>query len=232
MPQCAEFFKKGGQQYIYAEDYLTLDEGFTAGKDGILIPPPNLLYGIQHDEETLHMKDRSSWKRAHVLPVVVPEGNTEHPVLSVDRKKVLHAVRQGFSAAFDMLAPISGVQFEEHLTGDRVAQLIFTSSLPPAEDVLDQQVRVPGDTILNEADMFPYPCQTSDKKRIGMLLQHAETKRRSGMLEEESARINESVLNTHEDSTDATELLNMLPGFQAGKMGCLSQGLNHLVSTL
>jgi len=231
LPKVAEFFKKGGQQYIYAEDYLTLNDGLNAGVNGTLVPPPKLLYGVQHDEADLHIKDQSNWKRAHLLPIVVGQGNTEHPVLSVDRDEVLHAVRQGFSTAFDMLAPISGIKLEEHLTGERVAQLVFTSSLPPIEDVLEQQVCFSGDTIDDD-----YLHQT-DKRNDQSYSQYKkgtkeEREQLSMIHEQESASIIEDVIQKIEDTNDAIELLNSLPGFQAGKLECLSQGLHEQINKL
>lgn len=228
LPKVGEFFKKGGQQYIYAEDYLTLDEGLNAGASGTLVPPPKLLYA--YDKEELHSRDRSNWKRAHLLPIVVGQGNTEHPVLSVDRDEVLHAVRQGFSSAFDMLAPISGIDFEEHLTGERVAQLVFSSSIPPVEDVLKQQVRFSGDTIHDD-----YLHQTDRDDQSSPQYEKGSREELEQLLmiqEQESARIIEDVIHKVEDTNDAIELLNLLPGFRAGKLECLSQGLHDQVNKL
>lgn len=243
MPKVSEFFKKGGQQYIYAEDYLTLDEGLNAGKYGTLIPPPKLLYGVEHKEEESHIKDRSNWKRAHLLPVVVPDGNTEHPVLSVDRDEVLHAVRQGFSVAFDMLAPISGIELEEHLTGERVSKLIFASNLPPTRDVLKEQIYFSGDSIVDKSDMLDNSSRRSvmnflrTRKKVEQTCsQHEKNRNRkemeSMMLEQESASIIGKALHNIEDTTDAIELLASLPGFQAGKLECLSQGLHEQINKL
>jgi len=247
MPKVSKFFEKGGQQYLYAEDYLTLHEGLTAGKEGTLIPPPKLLYGVEEDDVSPADKDRSNWKRAHLLPVVVPEGNTEHPVLSVDRDEVLHAVRQGFATAFDLLAPAAGIELEEHLTGERVAELVFSTHGGPAKDVLEQQILFAGDTAAAESHAVnddtgtlqqqQQQQQRSDELREDLVnaqwdkMRMYQTMEQLSMMhdEQESADIMEDALQKLEDATDAIELLKMMPGFQSGKLECLSQGLHDQI---
>jgi len=241
MPEVSEFFEKGGQQYIYAEDYLTLDEGLSAGSDGTLIPPPKLLYGVEQDDDDddiSALKDRSNWKRAHLLPVVVPAGNTEHPVLSVDRDEVLHAVRQGFATAFDLLAPAAGIeQLDERLTGERVAELIFSSHGGPAKDVLEQQICFSGDTAAEEYTLPDDSCLQSGERddelvnaQHEQMVIHQHMEQSSMMREQESASIMEDTIHKLEDATDAIELLGLLPGFQSGKLECLSQGLHDQIN--
>eukprot|EP00979_Chaetoceros_neogracilis_P015504 scaffold6033_cov103-Chaetoceros_neogracile.AAC.1 len=59
MQETADYFENGGQQYIYTEDYLTLDEGKMHVVDendpstakGVQVPPRKILYGVERDEE-------------------------------------------------------------------------------------------------------------------------------------------------------------------------------------
>lgn len=113
----AEFFRKGGQQYIYLEDHLTLEEGRIKNQP-IPIPPPGLNYGVKHP----HNRDRSTWKRAHVYPFAVPHGTPELATLEQDPQLILDAVRGGFAAAFDLLAPAIGIS---GIDGKRAAALVF-----------------------------------------------------------------------------------------------------------
>merc|ERR1712127_54229 len=78
---------------------------------------------------------------AHLLPVAVPEGNAELSTLSVDKDEVLVAVRQGFAAAFDLLAPFSTVKFDENLTGEKLAELLL-----PVTTTTSDYVSTPSDT--------------------------------------------------------------------------------------
>lgn len=130
LPQLSSFFAEGGQQYLYVEDYLTLEEGRVvgSGEEGkaVKVPPQKLLYGVERDEEVMkQIQNRDNWKEANLLPVVVPEGNAELSTLSVDKDEVLVAVRQGFAAAFDLLSPFSTVKFDENLTGEKLAELLL-----------------------------------------------------------------------------------------------------------
>jgi predicted patatin/cPLA2 family phospholipase len=113
----AEFFRQGGQQYIYLEDHLTLEEGRIENQP-IPIPPAGLNYGVKDP----HNRDRSTWKRAHVYPLTVPHGTPELATLEQDPKLILDAVRGGFAAAFDLLAPAIGIS---GIDGERAAALVF-----------------------------------------------------------------------------------------------------------
>mmetsp|Transcript_11647 Transcript_11647/g.34249 ORF Transcript_11647/g.34249 Transcript_11647/m.34249 type:complete len:729 (-) Transcript_11647:105-2291(-) len=130
LPQVAEFFKKGGQQYIYLEDILTLAEALKSGKkSGVPTPPPDLFYGTKSgDTRGRYSKDRNTWKKAHLLPITPPEGTRELSTLSQNKDNVLQAIREGFAVAFDTLAPSAGLDDLSkypHLNGKRVAELIF-----------------------------------------------------------------------------------------------------------
>lgn len=152
-PEMATFFEKGGQQYIYAEDLLTLEEGKKQAVlegnvgDGILIPPCNILHGVELDEITTSLaSDRGSWNRAHLLPIKVPSGTPELHTLEQDRNNVLQAVRAGFAVAFDILAPTTGLSPDTCLKGSKVAELVF-----PEEDLgdgaLNAHLSIVGDAI-------------------------------------------------------------------------------------
>ena len=42
----AKYFKKGGQQFRYLEDFMTLDEGLcNEDTNGVLVPPTDIIYG-------------------------------------------------------------------------------------------------------------------------------------------------------------------------------------------
>ena len=92
----AKFFEKGGQQYLYAEDVLTCDEGF--GSTGhIAIPPTKVLYGGP-EERSEDEKNRRKWKRAHLLPITVPADVPGLGTLEDDRDEIIAGIRSGFAA--------------------------------------------------------------------------------------------------------------------------------------
>ena len=113
----ANFFRLGGQQFIYLEDHLTLEEGRVINQ-AVPIPPTGLNYGVKNP----HNRDRSTWARAHVYPLTVPHGTPELPTLEQDPWPILQAVRGGFAAAFDLLAPQIGIT---SIDGTRAAELVF-----------------------------------------------------------------------------------------------------------
>lgn len=92
----AKFFESGGQQYLYAEDVLTCDEGF-GSTEPIAIPPTDVLYGGPQEKSEVH-KDRGRWKRAHLLPITVPANVPELGTLEDDRDEIIAGIRSGFAA--------------------------------------------------------------------------------------------------------------------------------------
>mmetsp|Transcript_25809 Transcript_25809/g.63218 ORF Transcript_25809/g.63218 Transcript_25809/m.63218 type:complete len:691 (-) Transcript_25809:893-2965(-) len=166
MSNVAEYFEKGGQQFLYAEDLLTLEEGKISKSSKVLVPPPKIFHGVMQTEQhrrEIECRDKE-WKKAFLLPLKVREGTPELSTVAQDRESVLQAVRSGYATAFDLLAPIVGVGLG--LTGDEVSQLIFpttpshvhydTSSSAPVKDieteeerVLNTQLRIPGAPIPN-----------------------------------------------------------------------------------
>jgi len=120
----AAYFKNGGQQYIYAEDLLTLMEGQLDRGDGVPVPPTTILYGVQPDNHTEHLKSsRESWRKAHLLPIKAPLGTEELATLEQGRTPVVEAVRSGFAIIYDIFAPALDLNME--LSGKEAAGIIF-----------------------------------------------------------------------------------------------------------
>jgi hypothetical protein len=74
---------------------------------------------------------------------------------------VLQAVRDGYAVAFDLLAPIAGLDLESlNMTGGRVAELVFPdqNGLGATDVVLGSQILVKGEEI----------TQNQKRKRIGI----------------------------------------------------------------
>ena len=145
MNNVAKLFRRAGSQYRYIEDALTLNEGLTRGiamgisqnataslgdehKQGVKVPPTELFYGTDNADT---ISDTNNWKRAHLLPITLPYGTPELPTLSQDKEEVIKAVRNGFAAAFDVLAPLAGLPFDaKTMPGEKVADILF----PDGED--------------------------------------------------------------------------------------------------
>mmetsp|Transcript_3886 Transcript_3886/g.7769 ORF Transcript_3886/g.7769 Transcript_3886/m.7769 type:complete len:677 (-) Transcript_3886:701-2731(-) len=133
----AKFFKKGGQQYLYAEDLLTLMEGQLDRGEGVPIPPTTIFYGVERDENAERLKTaRESWKKAHILPIKAVAGTEELATLEQGRAPVVEAVRSGFAAVYDIFAPALSLDIGR---GEDIAKIIFPDSdvsPPPVESTL------------------------------------------------------------------------------------------------
>ncbi len=225
MPEVSNFFENQGQQYIYVEDYYTLDEGkyhsSNVHKKGVLVPPQKLLYGVDCDEEAKNLvSNREAWKRAHLFPIAVPEGKPELSALSVDQDEVLEGVRLGFAAAFDILAPIANIDLNEHLmNGERVAELLF-SHAGTAINVLEKPVSVEGDFIV-EREGVSITKEAANKMRNAYILQECDS-----VLDDDDVSV--ALNNGRNIKEEASQLLEILPGFNHGRMVSLSQGLREL----
>ena len=230
MQETADYFENGGQQYIYTEDYLTLDEGKMHVVDendpsttkGVQVPPRKILYGVERDEEAQQLvSNRDKWKRAHLLPLAVPEGKPELNVLSVDQDEVLEGVRLGFAAAFNLLAPVANIELNAHLNGERVAELLF-SHVGTAINVLEVPVPIAGDFILES--------EVSHKNRVASGEGTPSTMEKAVERDLRKVHIMQELAAGTEPCAmrDASELLDSLPGFHRGKMQSLSQGLQQL----
>jgi hypothetical protein len=165
----AEFFRNGGQQYLYAEDLMLLDEARQLKvsssssssldeqqQEGVLVPPPIILYGVPKTKEivdTIENREKE-WNRAHLFSLTVPKGHKELDPLEQDKDEVLEAIRGGFETAFDSLSDIVGL---EGYKGRDVAELVFpnkepvsassSSSFSLEEEILGTKLHIPGEPI-------------------------------------------------------------------------------------
>ena len=164
----SKFFAKGGQQYLYAEDLMLLEDAKRPTQEGVLVPPPEILYGVErtNDISSIVRNREENWKKAHLFPLRVPKGYKELATLEQDKDEVLEAVRDGFMTAFDALSDIVGL---EGYNGRDVAELVFPSSpdedkekafsssapsssvtlTPREKNILRIPLRVPGEPIPN-----------------------------------------------------------------------------------
>ena len=225
--EVARFFEKGGQQYIYAEDLLTLEEG-KRSKEPVLVPPPRVLYGVEADTETQQLaSSRETWKKAHLLPLKVPLGTPELATLEQDRNEVLKAVRGGFAVAFDLLAPAIGLEMDNDLTGDDIAKVIFPeNSLQSEQDILEKQVTFEGDDI--QTPVVPSAVWTGEKPKRRRAREVAV--RLVRLFRRRKKESDVGIMLPFSASTDAPDdtvqqLLNSLPGLQQGKLKHFAQNL-------
>lgn len=232
----AEYFEQGGQQYVYAEDILTLEAaakkkvggctGQRANEDQhrVLVAPSRILYGVKSDDVTLQsiQNRESEWKRAHLMPIRVPKGQKELPTLEQDKDAVLAAVRGGFSAAFDSLSSIVGM---EHIEGSKVARLVFPDEDDDLSDyflgtaafektILETKLHVPGEPI-PERGVFvrTKPFGSSDTAFLGGTNSTGNFK---GSPYHYGMGFQNDLSRT---------LMMTLPGFQEGRYSHLAKGL-------
>jgi hypothetical protein len=243
-PAVASFFEQGGQQYIYAEDLLTLEEGKRAGiiptedglpgtdsrsSRGILVPPPEILYGVERDAETERKaSQRDDWNRAHLLPLKVPVGTLELPPLENGKDEVLEAVRGGYAAAFDLLAPAIGLELSADLTGEQVAKLVFpdahNNNKNEGISLLEFQVHVDGDCI---GTIREPPNRRRKRDAVGRAVKFVlRSRKKANLLPQPLLPIVPSA-SDGDDGDSSGILLSILPGFQAGKMSHLAEGLRN-----
>ncbi|KAL7543957.1 hypothetical protein ACHAWF_007496 [Thalassiosira exigua] len=252
MPEVAKLFSSGGSQYRYIEDVLTLNEGLAQGiamgamerngttpfdqrSLGVKVPPTRLFYGNPSNPVD-SVVDINDWKRAHLLPITLPYGTPELPALSQDKDEVMRAVRNGYAAAFDVLAPAAGLPFDSAtITGERVAKLLF----PDGDDdvaILNKPMRVKPSYIGDEEE-------TKRRSFAAWITGKREAKRKAkdeidahpdGAL---ARRVQRRTSLFHEtdqyvrDETDTLEyieteaLLAALPGFQGGRLDHIADSL-------
>lgn len=237
-PEVASYFERGGQQYIYAEDILTLQEA-QKSRDAVPVPPNKILYGATEAQsgEAHHLSEhRSDWKKAHLLPIAVPEGTPELKSLEQSEEEVLQAVRSGFAAAYDVLSPAVGLEIEG-LDGKRVAELFFPF-YNSTEAALQQPKKVHGEPI---AQNYHHPLEVMKHER--------RRKRYKRFLrdQEECVVPDEDEVSMPDDKNcgkvislrsqkissepcpkrDARTLLAFLPGLQSGRLAPLAEGLTY-----
>ena len=242
LPLVGEFFEKGGSQYRYVEDVLTLDEGLAEGIrwasspkfKGVKVPPTEIFFGTQNDDQIEIKPD--SWKEAHLFPVILPANTPELPALTQEKDEVLMAVRDGFAAAFDMLAPIAGLDFDPaSVDSKQIAVMVFPRTEDEDMYVLENPVQVKGEfiekieTIEQERKAQRRFISWIARKRR----QRKKAKRRASRNPFKAAAVkaekeSPGMVGGKEDSLDwleAEALLAALPGFRHGKLTHLAGGL-------
>ena len=217
----AFFFENGGQLYLYAEDLLTLQDAKRKPLDQVLIPPPKIIYGLDEEHQRQNIQEarnrEHTWNKAHLLPVQVPPGTPELGTLQQEKDLVLEAVRGGYSAAFDLLAPIVGLEVDEisGITGSVAASLVFPEfdfdqednalrSSDPDKVLLQTKVNVPGDPLLDTDELQDDTRMPCDMPAMAGSFSQDET-----------------------DMTLSHTLLSVLPGFQGGRLHHLAKGLRQ-----
>jgi hypothetical protein len=151
---------------------------------------------------------------------------------------VLAAVRGGFSAAFDLLAPAIGLELG--LTGEQAAKLVFpndsdsASGVDLSRQILQTKVRVTGDAIGHDWVRKPRASITNIEDMLHGLgvassMDSAPTIARISQMaffgQAMEASI-QSAANNHDGmEMNAENLLTILPGFREGKLDYLAKGL-------
>ena len=237
-PEVASYFERGGQQYIYCEDLLTLDDA-KKSRGAVPVPPNKILYGATEaqSEEAHHLSEhRCEWKKAHLLPIAVPEGTPELRSLEQSEEEVLQAVRSGFAAAYDILAPAVGLEIDA-LEGKRVAELVFPS-YDSTEAALQQPKKVHGEPIAQNYH-HPLEVQKHEKRRKRykrFLRDQEECLVPDGdevtMLDDANCRKvislrSQKIASEPCPKRDARTLLAFLPGIQSGRLAPLAEGLTY-----
>jgi hypothetical protein len=121
MRDVGDWYAKGGQQYIYIEDILTLNSGLNSTNEKIPVPPPEVVYK-RDDFSGTPMKD---WREAHLASIMLPNDIPETSALEQRPEAVIECVRDGFVTAYDALVGVTGVTLEKDWTSRRLAELIF-----------------------------------------------------------------------------------------------------------
>ena len=245
MNQVAKLFSTGGSQYRYLEDVMVLNEGLTQGiavgqnkssSKGVAIPPTKLFVGTD-DADSFSGTD--DWKRAHLLPITLPLGTPELPSLSQDKDEVLKAVRAGYAAAFDVLAPIAGLSFDSKtIPGERVAKILF----PDGDDDVDKAILTTPKQI--KASIIGEDEEESKRQSFASWIRRKRYARRkakdeivshpNGLLARRAQRRNNEFVETDQyvrDDSDTLEyieieaLLAALPGFRGGRLDHIADSL-------
>jgi len=222
----AEFFEKGGQQYLYAEDVLTCDLGLNSSEP-IPIPPAKVLYAAP-EEQRSDCKDRSKWARAHLLPITVPADVAELSTLSQDRDEILAGIRAGFAAAYESLAPVVGL---DSLNGMMIAELVFPDA-DAHHSVLDRQRPLAGEKLGKSSrtssvhDIISARANVKETTVVSAGLPPARYRNRGfGFLNNRETLIVEDDSRDH----DARRLFSFLPGVQLGSLPLVAERLeSHL----
>ena len=231
LPHVANYFLKGGSQYRYVEDVLTLDEGLAVGcnpdspSKPVRVPPTEILCGTEDDSRI--QVDPESWSEAHLLPVICKAGTPELPALTQEKAEVVNAVRDGFVAAFDMLAPIAGLNLDPKLLDSRrIAEMMFPILDDEDVDVLGNPIQVQGDVIERyeeeqEVKRRRFARWMNRKRQERRLWLRKATRNPFRAAEIEAEIENPGMVGGKKDNLDwleAETLIAALPGFRRGKL--------------
>lgn len=224
----AEFFERGGQQYLYAEDVLTCDDGLSSS-EAIHIPPAKVLYGNPGvNAVSPEEKKRENWKRAHLLPITVAADVPELSTLSQDRDDIIAGIRSGFAAAYDELAPVVGL---EAGSGMKVAELVFPDAADELhESVLLNQLELPGEKLAKDAAVHDEVMKETTKVtrlryRISQRLRRFKSRKhdhREQPLPKEASTLS---------SNTETALSSLLPGLQLGSLPLVMERLQSYLES-
>jgi hypothetical protein len=251
----AEFFQRGGQQYLYAEDVLICDQGLNS-TESIPIPPAKVLYAAPEEpsedgfssENSSSDRDRKKWARAHLLPITVPADVPELSTLSQDRDDILAGIRAGFAAAYDALAPVVGL---EAGLGMKVAELVFPDVDAPQAFVLEKQFPLAGEK-LGESGQSTTPTSADQKESLDnadfsspphrnrIIRRLLSVKRVFGFrkIPKNHANVEASNISSpkKKDSIspadDADILLSYLPGVQLGSLPLVAERLRTYLESI
>lgn len=244
MPQVAKLFSTGGSQYRYLEDVLTLNEGLAQGiamgqngtslvdARGVKVPPTTLYCGTNLADS---LQTTDDWRRAHLLPVTLPYGTPELPTLCQDKEEVLRAVRFGYAAAFDVLAPVAGLPFDSKtISGESVAQILFPDGDDDV-DVLNKPIKVKA-SLIGESD------EETKRRSFAAWITGNREARRKAKQEITARKVQRKADSFHEtdqyirDGRNTLEyieteaLLAALPGFRGGRLDHLAESLTRRTS--
>mmetsp|Transcript_4659 Transcript_4659/g.8074 ORF Transcript_4659/g.8074 Transcript_4659/m.8074 type:complete len:945 (+) Transcript_4659:415-3249(+) len=241
----AEFFEKGGQQYLYAEDVLICDQGLNS-TEPIPIPPAKVLYaapGAQNSDgipspEWASDTDRNKWARAHLLPITVPADVPELSTLAHDRDDILAGIRSGFAAAYDALAPVVGLEAgPDSLDGMQVAELVFPEADAPHESFMETKYSLAGEKlgkILRAATEQEISANTHVKETAASadLSSAPHRSARFRRLSSTNVESSSSSMPTSPPSQHADALFSFLPGVQLGSLPMVAERLQTYLENL
>jgi len=243
----AGFFENGGQQYLYAEDVLTCDQGLNSS-EAIPIPPAKVLYGEPDQNVASTDKDRENWDRAHLLPITVAADVPELSTLSQDRDDIVAGMRSGFAAAYDALAPVVGLKSgPDSLDGMKVAELVFPDADAPHESVLEKQLQLAGEKLgmsfraatdeeiisasngggsaADDADLSSAPGRSARFRRLLSIRNAFRLSKRSN-IDVESA-LPMPMVSPTPPVEDSDSLFSFLPGVQLGSLPLVAERLHN-----
>ena len=239
LPQVAKLFSTGGSQYRYLEDVMTLNEGLVQGiampdSRGIKVPPTQLYAGTDKADS---FADMHEWKDAHILPITLPFGTPELPTLSQDKEEVIKGLRNGYAAAYDILAPIADIPFDSKtIPGHKVAQILF----PDGDDdvaILNKPVKIKSSYIgegEEEAKRRSFAAWITRKRDARRKRKNEVESHPNGLLARQLQRRTESFVETDQyvrddgntlEYIETEALLAALPGFSGGRLDHIAENL-------